>query len=575
MHHVVIGENTYEIVDKYAREHGGATVDTALSATSTNPVQNKAIYAAAENLKEQIYNSYPTGTAGPASVAVIDDGADDIPVKSLVAGIEPAQNFNGYGKPWAGGAGKNLLPIDRYIVEANGITFTKNADGSITANGTATATAQMRYRGAFLPAGNYKFNGCPAGGNSETYHVYAWDYTTGARPKKWDGTTGSANDVGTGFQEIKVLEGHEVAIVCRVLTGVTVNNITFKPMIVKASETDATYEPYSNICPISGWNAVKAARTSQNLLPVSASTTTLYGVTFTVDDRGAVTAVGTSTAGNKSVLDYGHAYLRPGTYILSGCPAGGTDETYRLRLGIGGYADTALTVDRGGGREFTITEPMDLYVRIYIQPAAGAVNQTWLPMIRLADDSATWTPSEAEVEDVALPTTVYGGTLDVTKGILTVDRGFVTWNGSESWTLSGGEKVRCNIYALQNLIKRPASASEVLEGLQASYLTAQTDNATYRGTIGISCQTNGAVGVTLTGEATTVDTVKAYLTEHPLQVVYPLATHQTYTLTPTEVKTLLGENRIYANAGQVTVKYRADIKKKVDILWAAYASGTT
>lgn len=404
-------------------EGGGGssvTVDTALSPTSTNPVQNKAIYGGlqktAEELTDKINDSYPIGTARPSAVAVIDDGADDIPVKSLVVAIEPVQAGSGDPSP-------------------------------------------------------------------------------------------------------------------------------------------------SNVRAISGWNTVKVARTRQNLLPVMAETTTLYGVTFTVDDRGAVTAVGTSTTGNKSVLDYGHAHLRPGTYILSGCPAGGTDETYRLRLGIGSYAGDALTVERGGGQEFTITEPMDLYARIYVQPAAGAVNQTWFPMIRLADDSATWTPSEEEVTDITLPTTVYGGTLDVTKGILTVDRAFVTWNGSEDWVLSGGKKVRGNIYALQNLIKRPASASEVLEGLQASYLTAQTDNATYQGTIGISCQTNGVVGITLTGEATTVDAVKAYLAEHPLQVVYPLATPQTYTLTPTEIKTLLGENRIYADAGDATVEYRVDFNE--------------
>ena len=532
MKRAVIGSKTYEIVDEYARENIG---------------ENKDI----------LMGLYPVESAS-GDIAVIHDGADDLPVRDLSVAIEPVQGFNGYDKPWAGGAGKNLLPIDNYNYTSNGITFTKNADGTIKATGTATAIAQTRYKCTLPSGGNYKFCGCPAGGGGSTYDVHAWDYTTGERLKKWDGTTASASDYGAGFQEIQVPEGHEIGINCRIMSGQTVNNITFKPMIVKSSETDATYEPYSNICPISGWSAVKVARTSRNLLPVTAVTTTLYGVTFTVDDRGAVTAVGTSTPGNKSVLDYGHAYLRPGTYILSGCPAGGTDDTYRLRLGIGSYAGDALTVERGGGREFTITEPMDLYARIYVQPAAGAVNQTWFPMICLADDFATWTPSEAEVEDITLPTTVYGGTLDVTKGILTVDRGFVTWNGTEEWTLSGGKKVRCNIYALQSLIKRPASASEVLEGLQASYLTAQTDNSTYQGTIGISCQTNGVVGITLTGEATTVDAVKAYLAEHPLQVVYPLATPQTYTLTSTEVKTLLGENRIYADAGQVTVQYRVD-----------------
>lgn len=255
----------------------------------------------------------------------------------------------------------------------------------------------------------------------------------------------------------------------------------------------------SNVRAITGWSAVKVARTRQNLLPVSAVTTELYGVTFTVDDNGVVTAVGTSTTENRSVLDYGHAHLRPGTYILSGCPAGGTDETYRLRLGIGSYAGDALTVERGGGREFTITEPMDLYARIYVQPAAGAVNQTWFPMICLADDFATWTPSEAEVTDITLPTTVYGGTLDVTKGILTVTKGLIA-----------------------------SYAGETLPGAWIS------DRDVY------------AAGATPTTGA---------------QVVYDLASHQTYTLTPVQVKTLLGENRIYADAGQVTAQYRADFNE--------------
>lgn len=372
---------------------------------------------------KSIMGLYPVESAS-GDVAVIHDGAEGLPVRDLSVAIEPVQAGTGTPSPsnvraitgWSAvkvaRTRNNLLPIDNYSSEANGITFTKNADGTIKATGTATANAQARYRGVFLPAGRYLFGGCPAGGNSNTYHVFAWDYTTGARPTRWDGATGSANDVGTGYQEILVETGHEISITCRILSGTTVNDLEFHPIIL--AEVDA---------------------------------------------------------------------------------------------------------------------------------------------------GTTWTPSEAEVTDITLPTTVYGGTLDVTTGILTVDRGFVTWNGSEDWVLSGGKKARCNIYALQNLIKRPASASEVLEGLQVSYLTAQTDNATYQGTIGISCQTNGVVGITLTGEATTADAVKAYLAEHPLQVVYPLAAPITYTLTPTEVKTLLGENRIYADAGRVTVQYRADFNE--------------
>lgn len=43
-----------------------------------------------------------------------------------------------------------------------------------------------------------------------------------------------------------------------------------------------------------------------------------------------------------------------------------------------------------------------------------------------------------------------------------------------------------------------------------------------------------------------------------------LAEPETYQLSPTEVKTLLGENNIWADTGDVEVEYRADPKLYID-----------
>ena len=45
-----------------------------------------------------------------------------------------------------------------------------------------------------------------------------------------------------------------------------------------------------------------------------------------------------------------------------------------------------------------------------------------------------------------------------------------------------------------------------------------------------------------------------------VQLVYELATPQTYQLAPTEVDMLLGENNVWADTGDSTVTYRADTK---------------
>ena len=45
-----------------------------------------------------------------------------------------------------------------------------------------------------------------------------------------------------------------------------------------------------------------------------------------------------------------------------------------------------------------------------------------------------------------------------------------------------------------------------------------------------------------------------------VQLVYELATPQTYQLTPVEIEMLLGDNNVWADTGDSTVAYRADTK---------------
>ena len=49
-----------------------------------------------------------------------------------------------------------------------------------------------------------------------------------------------------------------------IAANVTVND-TFFPMIRKSTETDSSFVPYENSCPISGWTGIKIVRTGKNL----------------------------------------------------------------------------------------------------------------------------------------------------------------------------------------------------------------------------------------------------------------------------------------------------------------------
>ena len=55
-----------------------------------------------------------------------------------------------------------------------------------------------------------------------------------------------------------------------------------------------------------------------------------------------------------------------------------------------------------------------------------------------------------------------------------------------------------------------------------------------------------------------------WLSENPMHLVYELATPVTYQLTPQEIKTLLGVNNIWSDAGNTAVTYPADTKLYID-----------
>jgi hypothetical protein len=121
---------------------------------------------------------------------------------------------------------KNLMPNPEVrTVTSNGITFTVNTDGTIVANGTATATGWIALSKFVGESGrNYILSGCPAGGSSSTYNIRI-------NPDVYD--------YGDGAEFTADGEAHALSI--NVLINTTVNNLVFKPMIRDARIASDTY----------------------------------------------------------------------------------------------------------------------------------------------------------------------------------------------------------------------------------------------------------------------------------------------------------------------------------------------
>ena len=62
----------------------------------------------------------------------------------------------------------------------------------------------------------------------------------------------------------------------------------------------------------------------------------------------------------------------------------------------------------------------------------------------------------------------------------------------------------------------------------------------------------------------TVAEANAWAANNPITVIYPLTNPLTYQLTATEIKSLLGINNVWSDAGDMDVEYRADTKLYID-----------
>lgn len=136
----------------------------------------------------------------------------------------------------------NLLPYP-YVATThtnNGITFTDNGDGTITANGTATKKAYFKFylpsgSTAFwadfnLPAGSYYLSGCPAGGSSSTYRI------TMSLVNAENTSLPAGSDAGKGSRFSISEDAVKMYFQIEIFEGVSVSNLTFKPMLNVGTE---------------------------------------------------------------------------------------------------------------------------------------------------------------------------------------------------------------------------------------------------------------------------------------------------------------------------------------------------
>lgn len=230
-------------------------VDLKPTKDSQNFVFSGGVYEADEKIKSSI--------EGMDTVYTEDGTPVDLPsydvIEETEMQFEPTQDLHGYDKPWAGGAGKNKLPLT-----VNGI---KNDNTSGTWSGNVYTLDGATFE--ILVDSNNNVQGIKSVGVSDQKGIYlnltleAGTYTLSSDFTEQAGANDTLITLGLGGQVIargnsnppgSTFTLESASQITWILRRQTSTEITCRPMVRLSTETGADFEPYSNICPISGQN---------------------------------------------------------------------------------------------------------------------------------------------------------------------------------------------------------------------------------------------------------------------------------------------------------------------------------
>lgn len=470
------------------------------------------------------------------SVASFSDGADGAPMKSLIAHIEHVQNLNGYDHPWPAGGSKNLLDESKMTEQSSwqDLPIALSA-GTYTMSTDIPETSALK---VFAKLSNDS--------SSTSQPVYSGKSVT-----------------------FTLAEGGTFAVSYKRDSGTDL--FANYHTQVEAGNTATDYIPYSNICPISGWTRAKVTRTGKNLLGGDALELAIQKGATDWNNYPADRRIRFSGASDtKPPFSNGLKFKENTqyTFIMTFYKTNIKQSNMIVRYTDGGYdyipdhssdlstKETLVLVTRAG-KTISRFEKVNAggYTHLYYDESGIFEG------VLTADD---FVPYEGESYDIEFPSeagTVYGGILDVVSGVLTVDMAKVDL-GTLTWKYNS---VARHTYFFATLANPKRSASGTTKAnLACDRYGNDTGNHVYANTTDktIAIPADNDMAMIYDTAYTDANTFKTAMSG--VQLVYELAAPFTYQLTPQEVRTLLGQNNIWADTGNVDVTYQADTKLYID-----------
>lgn len=516
-----------------------------------------------------LFGSTIKESVAKSALATFADGGDKYPMLSLTGYINPVQNLNGQSAPYPAGGGKNKYPIlvGEDVFVNNGSATHSNSNGALVIN-TSSSSANS---GVYVNSSTSKVAEVLTafGSDARTISFDIVSSVANTPVKVITGTTTNVT-VGTTKQRVSVPSTNQGCTIYAVSTAAT---LTVSNLQIEAGSTATAYAPYSNICPITGWTGMNVYRTGKNLLKPDIGSYDSNGAKITTNGNYAHIVTNNVS---------GYPFVKFGT-IPKEFPAG----TYYINRNEGVNGISYRIIDRSvsPAQQVTITNNAftlgenrnDLLVEVTLNSTVA--NGTYDYSVSVARESGDFEEYAGTTYPISWSDeagTVYGGTLDVTTGVLTVTHFLYVYDGTEPFSKSGT--------ALNGFYNNLSSGVPhtgwpkinaytsyfPIVNEKASMFTITNNATTYKNNYWYCYLDSGMnfdVDPAIFG--TTVDSFKTKLAElyangTPVSVCAKIKEPYTVQLTPTEVLSLLGSNNVWCDTGDVECTYIADTKLYID-----------
>lgn len=479
-------------------------------------IKTKNIYTKNE-VDDIVYNILPDDTASGSVANFETDLA--LPLKSLEIDVNAVQDLHGYDNPWPAGGGKNLFDVDACTpgyLTSTGKSISDPYKENLVSDFISVVENQT-----------YSYTSYP------TTHTEPWIgwcfYTEKNMNTAVEIAPEKYRDVSnTETKQITVPSGAKyIRIGARYLDNG--GNAQFEK-----GSTATSFAPYSNICPISGWNEIRLVHCGTNLWDEEW-------------ELGYYSSTGAKVSATNQLRTTNKIMVKPNTDYYFKIPVSGYNAFTVIEYDEKGEFLRGVTPSSYSGDGAIYTTSSDChYFNINIGSSYGNVYLNNISINYPSTDTA-YHAYNGTTEVINLGGTYYGGVLDVIRGKITLTWGVVDLSTC-NWRLTSSRAMTNDV---ASLIKPSSSSSGLSNTIAEKFYEVPSD---------FSLNTWGQFAVLSDGRITFYRD-----NETPTGLmVYPLATPIEVQLTPQQIEAFIGTNNIYAGSGDTSVVFKDSVNGYVE-----------